>query len=147
MMSPNLIEEYARVARNRLPGETWAIAALRMVIDRQLSAQVAFELSICKQERNGIRAAKVFLPNGAELRTKCAKCGHIVNATIGRGEVRLLSRVERTLESARRLAIWECKCARRGASMCFYGRPVLQYWELQILGRWVRIHELRMPWD
>src|SRR5687768_17415900 len=60
MMSRYLIEEYARVARNRLPGETWAIAALRMVIKGELSARVALELVICRQERNGVRAAKVF---------------------------------------------------------------------------------------
>jgi hypothetical protein len=144
------IDMYLDLLICRLPGED-----LQAAVARKLATQAGILWMITQallpwRTGNGLEACRIFLPCGTSVRHVCAKCGSTICASIVRQGVELNEGEFRSsLECAKYSAIGQlgCNCRRRSGRAVFYGRRVLDFWEVKYRDRWVRLSAFKMPWD
>lgn len=149
-MSNAVINEYLDLLVGRHPGEGVEVAVARILQADPSKLTSMTSLLSSLRSGDGLTACKVFLLTGARVRHVCASCHSTVSGTIVRHGVKLDNGVFRdSLERGKRaaIALLKCDCRKGRGRMAFWGRPVLEFWEVEYRGKWVRLSFFRMPWD
>lgn len=149
MYDQAIIDGWLSLYTRRLPGEGVFDAVLRLLHERALTLFTTLDLLDPWRWERGRKAAGIFLPTGTRLRAGCPRCKRSVDALIIPEGVSVGGLVATSVEGARRVAIdaMGCHDHTRGKHGVFWGRRVIDFWEVWHRGEWRRLSYFRLPGD